>query len=242
MRVWASAPDSVDTAAFVDALSPHALALEGVKHAADARIWIVDGAAPTTLARVQYLAVQPVPAVAYLGERMDALPHPGWALFKTPVKPLLVAHWLLLHGLVNRAPASPAPTVPAPARAPRGRELWRLSPVQLSRWPQLGRYGHDLYLIAACAQLLKAPTPYAELLAGGAAPARLDALLAEAWADGILRVVSVSAVRPPSAAPTGPAPRAAAAPSRPAELTASAPRDAEHGGLVKGLLSWLTQR
>ena len=115
MRVWASAPDSVDTAAFVDALSPHALALEWVKHAADARIWIVDGAAPTTLARVQYLAVQPVPAVAYLGERMDALPHPGWALFKTPVKPLLVAHWLLLHGLVNRAPASPAPTVPAPA-------------------------------------------------------------------------------------------------------------------------------
>lgn len=233
MKIWASSRDSAATAAFAQALSTHALDLEWVDAADAARIWIVDGedSPPEAARRSQYERLQPAPAVAYLGQLMRDLPHPGWAFFKVPVKPQLIAHWLHLHRLIG---GSPPPVVyVAPAA---GRELWRLSPVQLTRWPNLARYGRDLYLIAACSQLLKEPTAYPALLATGAAPASLDPLLADAWADGILRVVASQPVVRPPATPTGPAPLTALF-SRPAELASAAPGEGERWGLVKRLLS-----
>lgn len=237
MKIWASSPSSADTLAFAQAVTALAIAIEWVDRAEAARVWIVDGAAPAPASRAQYESLQPAPAVAYLGQLMRDLPHPGWAFFKVPVKPQLVAHWLHLHRLVDGVPPV---AVPAPPAA--GRELWRLSPVQLARWPNLARYGRDLYLIAACSQLLKEPTTYAALLATGAAPASLDALLADAWADGILRVAAQEAVRPPAAVPSAPMPLASPPASRPADLSPAAPGEADRWGLFKRLLSRFTRR
>ena len=236
MKIWASSRESADTQAFVHSLSAHALALEWVDNPEAARVWIVDGSCPVPASSAQYASLQPAPAVAYLGQLMRDLPHPGWAFFKVPVKPQLVAHWLHLHRLVDGTPAPVVSVAPA-----AGRELWRLSPVQLARWPNLARYGRDLYLIAACSQLLKEPTTYAALLATGAAPASLDALLGDAWADGILRVATPEAARSPATVPSGPAPLVAGF-SRPADLAAAAPAEADRWGLFKRLLSRFTQR
>ena len=231
MKIWASSRDSAATAAFAQALSTHAVDLEWVDTAEVARVWIVDGegSPPDAARRSQYERLQPAPLVAYLGQLMRDLPHPGWAFFKVPVNDRLVAHWVHMHRMAT-------PGAPRAASAAAGRELWRLSPVQLTRWPNLARYGRDLYLIAACSQLLKEPTVYPTLLATGAAPASLDPLLADAWADGILRVVASQPVVRPPATPTGPAPLTGLF-SRPAELASAAPGEGERWGLVKRLLS-----
>ena len=109
MKIWASSPSSADTLAFAQAVTALAIAIEWVDRAEAARVWIVDGAALAPASRAQYESLQPAPIVAYLGQLMRDLPHPGWAFFKVPVKPQLVAHWLHLHRLVDGVPSAAVP-------------------------------------------------------------------------------------------------------------------------------------
>jgi len=222
MKVWVSARQAPATDGFLHAHGQLAGDCAVLERAAEATLWVVDGVdgKPDASLRTLYEQATPRPAVAYLGRWMSDLPHPAWAFFKAPLTdPKLISLWL--HS-ANVQPGSRAD-------AGLGTEPWRWQPMRLSAWPNLARFRRDLHVITACAQLLRAPTLYSDLIARGAQRDAIDALLADAWAAGLLQLLPVPAAAGVAAAP---------ATAKPAE----SPTENARRGLVSRLLARFSLR
>lgn len=213
--IWTPSRNLSAVRDFIKALHELAIDVSWADFPEDANLWVIDGSVfasdPEYVRR--YAAHKKPPRVAYLAHRFSDLPHAAWTFFKMPfANPQLIRQWL----------ASPSGSMPALREAALDAEHaespadhpWRRGTLRLKRWPNMARYGHegrDVYLIAACLQLLKSPTSYRSLLDIGARPELLDRLLDDAWASKMLEIRAVSPARRRDAAAAAASPPRAAA-------------------------------
>lgn len=184
---------------FIKALHELAIDVSWADVPDDADLWIIDGsvfAADPEYVR-RYKKRKKPPRVAYLAHRFSDLPHAAWTFFKMPsLDPQLIRQWLAspsASASVSRDSGAAAESAQSPAE-----HAWRRGMLRLKRWPNLGRYGHDgrdVYLIAACLQMLKSPTHYRALIDIGARPEVLDRLLEDAWTSKMLEIRTTGSAR-----------------------------------------------
>lgn len=181
--VWTPARESAGVRAFMATLRLHSMQWHWEELPERAGWWIIDASAgpdvPALLQRYEQLVEKP--RVAFLTPQLMQLPHPAWTFFKPPVQSGLIFNWIR-PDRASTAPARAAAVVDTDMPQP-----WRHGLVGLRRWPNVNRYGGALGLTVACSRMLAAPTRFDQLLHGGdVSEASLDALLADAHAQGLL--------------------------------------------------------
>ncbi|MDO5653417.1 MAG: hypothetical protein Q4G39_04865 [Brachymonas sp.] len=211
-QVWSNNPSGAFAIAFMSALRFHKEKWDWADQASDALWWVVDDAALShgeALQLVQKHIQLGKPAVALPkgANSLVSLPA-GWKRFDVPVRPADVFCWT--HGEKKRfvTPAEPSETEKSPNAkavseqkpAPAQKESpilsphpWREGRFKLIQWPSLREYQGDVAITTGIGRLMGMFITYAHAVeVSGINIITLNAILAEAYANGKMKVEPVS--------------------------------------------------